>query len=110
MNGLNSNIRKNDLVAVIAGKEKGKTGKVLKILPKSSRVLVEKLNRVKRHQKPTQANPKGGITEKEAGIHSSNLMLLCQKCNKPVRVAHKEVAGKKLRVCKKCGEVMERVA
>ncbi len=110
MNGLNSNIKKNDLVAVIAGKEKGKTGKVLKILPKSSRVLVEKLNRVKRHQKPTQANPQGGITEKEAGIHSSNLMLVCQKCNKPVRVARKEIAGKKVRVCKKCGEVIDKAA
>lgn len=110
MNELNSYIKKNDLVAVIAGKEKGKTGKVLKVLTKTSRVLVEKLNRVKRHQKPTQNNPQGGITEKELGIHCSNVMLLCQKCNKPVRVSQKEIQGKKVRVCRKCGEVIDKAA
>ncbi len=110
MNTFNSYIKKNDLVSVIAGKEKGKTGKVLKVLAKNSRVLVEKLNMVKRHQKPTQANPQGGIVQKELGIHCSNLMLLCSKCNKPVRVAKKEVSGKKVRVCKKCGEVIGKAA
>lgn len=110
MNTFNSNIKKNDLVAVIAGKEKGKTGKVLKVLPKSSRVLVEKLNMVKRHQKPTQTNPQGGVVEKEMGIHCSNLMLVCSKCSKPVRVSKKEVNGKKVRVCKKCGDVIGKAA
>jgi len=110
MNALNSYIRKNDLVEVIAGKEKGKTGKVLKVLPKTFRVLVEKLNRVKKHQKPTQTNPQGGIVEKELGIHSSNLMLVCQKCNKAVRVTRQEKSGKKVRVCRKCGETIDKVA
>lgn len=107
---MNANIKKNDLVIVIAGKEKGKSGKVLKVLTKSSRVLVEKLNRVKRHKKPTQANPQGGISEKELGIHVSNVKLLCQKCNKGVRVGSKEVSGKKVRVCKKCGETISKAA
>lgn len=98
------------MVTVIAGKEKGKSGKVLKVLPKTSRVLVEKLNRVKRHQKPTQTNPQGGVIEKELGIHCSNVMLLCQKCNKPVRVSHKTVKDKKVRVCRKCGEAIDKAA
>ena len=107
---MNSNIKKNDMVTVIAGKEKGKSGKVLKVLTKSSRVVIEKLNRVKRHQKPTQTNPQGGIVEKELGIHASNVMLLCQKCNKPARIVQKEKAGKKQRVCKKCGESIDKAA
>ncbi len=110
MSVLNTNIKKNDLVTVITGKEKGKSGKVLKVLTKTSRVLVEKLNRVKRHQKPTQTNPQGGITEKELGIHISNVMLVCQKCNKPVKVSFKEISGKKTRVCRKCGETIGKAA
>jgi len=99
-------LKKNDNVIVIAGKEKGKSGRLMKILPKTSRALVEKLNTVKRHQKPTQTNRQGGIVEKESGIHLSNLMLLCPKCVKPVRIRKKEVGGKNVRICAKCGETL----
>lgn len=99
-------LKKNDNVIVIAGKEKGKSGRLMKILPKTSRGLVEKLNTVKRHQKPTQGNRQGGIVEKESGIHLSNLMLLCPKCVKPVRIRKKEVNGKNVRICGKCGEAL----
>lgn len=102
-------IRKDDKVMVIAGKDKGKVGKVLKILRKKDRVLVEKVNMVKRH---TKANPytqqPGGIVEKEAPIHISNVALMCDACTKPTRVGFKEVAdGKKVRFCKKCNEVID---
>ncbi len=98
-------IRKNDNVVVIAGKEKGKKGKVLSVLVGRNRALVEKLNIVKRAQRPTQKMPKGGIVEKEASIHLSNLMLFCSKCNKGVRSGVKIAKeGKKTRICKKCGE------
>ena len=98
-------IQKNDTVVVTTGKEKGKTGKVISVFVEKNRALVEKLNRVKRHQKPTQKLPQGGVVEKESSIHISNLMLFCQKCGKGVRAGIKVGAkGKKQRVCKKCGE------
>ncbi|BBD07128.1 50S ribosomal protein L24 [Desulfovibrio ferrophilus] len=102
-------IRKDDKVMVISGKDKGKVGKVLKIQKKKDRILVEKVNMVKRH---TKANPytqqPGGIVEKEAPIHISNVALLCDACTKPTRVGFKEVAdGKKVRFCKKCNEVID---
>jgi len=101
-------VKKNDLVMVIAGKDKGKRGKVLKVIPKIDRVLVEKLNMVKRHTKPGQASRQGGIVERENPIHISNLMLMCAKCDRPVRVGHSLLAdGRKVRVCKKCGDVVE---
>lgn len=100
-------IRKNDMVQVITGKEKGKTGKVIAILAEEGRALVEKLNRVKKHQRPNPQNPKvgkGGIVEKESPIHLSNLMVYCSKCGKGVRIGIKfDEKGKKIRVCKKCG-------
>ncbi len=103
-------IRKNDMVQVIAGREKGKNGKVLRVLPKSSRVVVEKINLVKRHVKPSQQNPQGGITEKEGSIHYSNIQLLCPKCNRGVRFGvkvkedgkGKSAAKSKVRVCRRC--------
>lgn len=101
-------IRKDDQVMVISGKEKGKTGKVLKVIPGKSAVLVDKLNMVKRHQKPSAKYKHGGIIEKEAPIHSSNVMLLCSKCKGPVRTGFKLLDdGKKVRFCKKCKEVIE---
>lgn len=100
-------LRKNDLVMVIAGKEKGKTGKILKMITDQEKALVEKLNLVKKNQKPTQQNPRGGVIEKEAGIHLSNLMLFCSSCSKPVRISRKIVDGNKVRVCKKCDSVFE---
>lgn len=97
-------IRKNDTVMVTTGKDRGKTGKVLSIILKSQRAFVEKLNMVKRHQKPTQNMKQGGIVEKEAPIHLSNLMVYCGKCKKGVRAGVKVAKdGNKTRVCRKCG-------
>lgn len=102
-------IRKDDQIMVIAGREKGKTGKVMKVDPEKSKVYVEKLNMVKRHQKPSQKFKHGGIIEKEAPIAISNLMLLCEKCKGPVRVGKKLLEdGKRVRFCKKCGEVLDK--
>ncbi|MBF7083498.1 50S ribosomal protein L24 [Desulfallas sp. Bu1-1] len=100
-------VRKGDTVLVIRGKSAGKKGKVLEVQPDKSRVIVEGVNKVKRHTRPTQKNPQGGIMEREAPIHSSNVMLYCTKCNKPTRVAKKFLEdGKKVRQCKHCGEVL----
>ncbi len=100
-------LKKGDQVRVIAGKDKGKTGKVLKTIANKDRVIVEKVNLVKKHQKPDQKS-KGGIVEKEGSIHLSNLMYLCGKCNKPTRVGIKLLQdGKKARMCNKCEEILD---
>ena len=102
-------VRKDDLVQVIAGKEKGKSGKVLKVLPNENRVVVEKVNFIKRHSRPTGKTRQGGIIQKEAPIHISNVLLLCSKCNRGVRMGKRILEdGKKALVCKKCGELIER--
>ena len=94
-------IHKDDKVMVIAGKDEGKIGKVLKVLRKSDRVLVEKVNVAKRHVRP------GGIVEKEMPIHVSNLMVVCSACGKPTRVGYRYTEdGKKIRFCKKCNETL----
>ena len=99
-----AHVRRGDVVAVIAGKEKGKRGKVLQILNKKDRVVVERLMMVKRHTKPSQKQPNGGILEKEGTIHLSNVALWCEKCAAPRRAGVKlNEAGGKLRVCKRCG-------
>ena len=104
---LKTRIRKNDTVKVIAGKERGKTGKVIRIFPARQRALVEKLNLVKRHTKPTTKAPEGGIIEKEASINLSNLMLFCERCNKAIRPKQKRLEdGKGVRICRKCGEMI----
>ena len=95
-----SKIKKNDLVLVIAGNGRGKRGKVLKVFPEKHRIVVEGINFVKRHQKPTQNNPKGGILTREGSIHVSNVMLLDPKSGKPTRVGRKVLTG---------GERMQRV-
>lgn len=101
-------VRKNDLVMVTTGKDKGKTGKVLRINKKKERLVVEKVNMVKRHLKPSQKT-KGGIMEKEGLIHISNVMIYCEKCSKPVRVGSKLLEdGKKIRFCKKCNEAVDK--
>lgn len=101
-------VKKNDLVIVIAGKDKGKRGKVLRVIPKIDRVLVEKVNFVKRHTKPGRASRQGGILERENPVHISNLKLVCSKCDRPVRVGYSRLAdGRKVRVCKKCDEVVD---
>ena len=105
-------IRKDDKVMVITGKDKGKVGKVLKILRKKDRVLVEKVNVAKRHMRPNPyAQQPGGIVEKEMPIHVSNVMVVCSACAKPTRVGYKYIESegktKKVRFCKECNEVME---
>jgi large subunit ribosomal protein L24 len=101
-------IKKNDQVKVIAGKEKGKTGKILTVMPKKGCVIIEKVNFVKRHTRPSGQARQGGILEKEAPIHISNVMVVCNKCNSPVRVGQKALGdGKKARYCKKCGELLD---
>ena len=102
-----SHVKKNDQVIVIAGKEKGKTGKILTAIPKKSRVIVEKINFIKRHTRPSRTQRQGGIIEREGPIHISNVMIMCNKCNKPTRIGKKILEdGKKVRVCKKCGEIL----
>jgi large subunit ribosomal protein L24 len=104
------NIKKHDTVEVIAGKEKGKRGKVLRVFPDRERVVVEKVNFIKRHTRPTQENQQGGIVEKEGTLHVSNMMPVCKKCDRPVRVRHQKLKDeKKVRVCAKCAEPMDRV-
>ena len=101
-------IRKNDSVMVIAGKERGKTGKVLRVLKEKDAVIVERLNIVKRHTKPRGPQQTGGIVEKEAAIHASNIMIMCDKCNAPARIGHKLLTdGKKIRICRNCREALE---
>jgi large subunit ribosomal protein L24 len=101
-------IKKDDKVKVIAGKDSGKIGKVIKVDRKNRRVLVENINIVKRHSKPTAQNRQGGIIESEAAIHWSNVMLMCNKCVTPVRVKSMQLDdGKKVRVCQKCNEQID---
>lgn len=101
-------LKVNDQVEVQAGKDKGRVGKVIKVYPKTGRALVERINMIKRHTKPTAANQQGQIVEKEAPIHVSNLMLVCPKCTKTVRIGRKSLDdGSKVRVCKSCAENVE---
>ena len=100
-------IIKNDTVKVISGNQKGKTGKVLKVFPKKNRIIVEKVRLVKRHQRKRSVTDQGGIVEKEAPIHTSNVLLVCPKCSKPSRTGVGLLAdGKKVRVCKSCSEML----
>ena len=114
-------MKKDDRVQVIAGREKGKSGKVVAVYPKSNRILIEKVNMVKRHVKPAQQNTQGGIQEKEIPVHASNVLLFCPKCNRGVRhgVKYTEAVAKgkkkaaatgekkKARYCKKCEGVLD---
>ena len=101
-------IRKNDTVLVIAGKDKGKKGKVRLAYPKDERVLVEGVNLIKRHTRAVRGVRQAGIIEREAPIHVSNVMLLCSKCNHPTRVGlHFLEDGRKVRICRSCGEVID---
>ena len=97
-------IKKDDLVLVLSGKDKGKQGKVLEVQPKTGKVIVENVNMVSRHTKPRKQGEEGGILKKEAAIYACKVQRVCPKCNKATRPAHKLLAdGKKVRVCKKCG-------
>jgi len=100
-------VKKNDFVMVVAGKEKGKKGKVLNVLSKKNRIIVEKVNFIKRHSRPSAKNRQGGIVEREGTIHISNVMIVCSKCNKSTRIGKKSLQdGKKVRICRKCGEIL----
>jgi len=100
---------KNDTVKVLAGKYRNKTGKVLKVFTKTNRVIVEGVNIIKRHTKPSQKNQQGGIIEKEGPVHASNLIVICPKCTRATRIGNKMIEdGSKVRVCKHadCGEIL----
>ncbi len=106
MKRMRTKLKKNDKVRVIAGKDKGKEGTIISFVPKKNRVIVEGVRVVKKHVKAS-ASTKGGIVEKEAPIHISNVMLVCPHCNKPTRVGIKFLeSGEKVRYCKKCGETI----
>ena len=96
-------IKKDDLVVVLSGKDKCKQGKVLAVMPKESKVIVEKVNVVSRHTKPRKQGEQGGIVKRETPIRSCKVALYCDKCGKGVRVGYKVVDGKKTRICRKCG-------
>jgi len=102
-------IKKDDKVKVVTGKDKGKIGKVLKVMKKKNRILVENINMVKRHSRPSAKNKQGGIVEGEAAIHWSNVMVMCNKCITPVRMRTQRLEdGKKIRVCRKCNEAIDK--
>lgn len=101
-------IKKDDKVKIIAGKDKGKIGKVLKVVKKDERILVENVNKIKRHMKPNAKNRQGGIVEAEAPIAISNVMLICSKCLKPSRIRKRILEnGTKVRICAKCDEAID---
>ena len=104
------NLRKNDTVQVIAGRDAGKQGKVVKILREKNRVIVQGVGFIKKHTRPNpQRNVKGGIAEREAPIHASNVMIVCGECNKRTRIGHKVMGdGKKARICRRCQGVLDR--
>jgi large subunit ribosomal protein L24 len=106
---MRARIKKNDTVMVIAGRERGKTGKVLRVIAGKDRALIEQLNLVKRHQKARGPQSASGIVEKEAPLHLSNLMIMCDKCNAPVRMGKRVLDdGHSVRVCRRCGEQLDR--
>ena len=103
-------LKKDDIVQIITGKEKGKKGKVLAFFPETGRLTVEKLNMLKRHTKSDGKSRQAGIIEKEGSVHVSNVLIVCDKCGKGVRVKRKKLEdGKRVRVCRKCDEVLDRV-
>jgi large subunit ribosomal protein L24 len=104
-----THVRRGDTVAVIAGRERGKRGKVLRVLPIGGRVLVEKINMMKKHQRPTQKLRQGGIIERESPLALSNVLVVCSRCDKASRSGIKVLGdGRKVRVCKRCGESIDR--
>lgn len=104
------NIKKGDTVIVISGEDKGKKGKIVSILPKKLQAIVEGVNFLKKHIKPTEKTPQGGIVDQEGSINMTNLKLICNKCNQPTTVKREKIKeGKRVRVCKKCGEIIDKV-
>ncbi len=104
-----AHVRKGDTVMVVAGKERGKKGKVLRVIPEKGRVVIERINMIKKHQRPTQKVRQGGIIEREGSIHLSNVMLVDPGSDKPTRVGMKALSdGKKVRVARRSGEMLDR--
>ncbi|MCL4426657.1 MAG: 50S ribosomal protein L24 [Firmicutes bacterium] len=102
-------VKKGDTVLIISGKDKGKKGKVLSVIPDKGRVVVEGVNVIKKHQKPTQKVMQGGIINQEAPIHSSKVMVFCTKCGSATRIGHRTLAdGRSVRVCQECGEALDK--
>ena len=100
-------VKKGDTVTVISGNEKGKKGKVLRVDHKQGRVVVENLNMVKKHMRPSQSNPQGGVISVPAPMHSSNVMIICPSCGRPTRIKKELRDGTKIRVCKKCQKAID---
>jgi large subunit ribosomal protein L24 len=106
---MGARVRKGDLVAVIAGRERGKRGKVLRVLPGAGRVLVEKVNMMKKHQRPTQKLRQGGIIEREGALALANVLLVCGRCDRPARTGITILGDeRRVRVCKRCGEPIDK--
>ena len=110
MSRLATPIRKNDNVLVVTGKDRGKRGRVLKVVPEKNRLVVEGVNVIKRHTKPNPSrNIKGGIVEREASLHASNVQLVCPECSKMTRIGHQILNdGRKVRICRKCEGVVDK--
>ncbi len=101
-------IKKNDTAIVLSGKEKGKKGRVITVMPSKEKAIIENINIIKKHMKPNKQNTQGGIISKEAPLHISKIMLICPKCTKTTRISSVMIeSGKKLRMCKKCKEVID---
>ncbi len=104
-----AHVRRGDTVIVVAGKDRGKRGRVLRVIPEKNRVVIERINMIKRHQRPTQKIRQGGIIEREGPIHLSNVMLVDPTSGKPTRVGMRELGdGKKVRVARKSGEILDK--
>lgn len=98
-------VKRGDTVVILSGKDQGKKGEILKVIPKTNRVIVKGVNMITKHVKPNMANRQGGMVHQEAPVHASNVMLYCTRCNKPTRIAHKVLEdGSKVKVCKHCNE------
>jgi large subunit ribosomal protein L24 len=110
MSRLATPIRRNDNVIVVTGKDRGKRGRVLKVLPEKNRLIVEGVNFIKRHTKPNpQRQIKGGVAEREAALHASNVQLVCPECGRPTRIGRKILGdGRKVRICRKCEGVVDK--
>jgi len=102
--------KKGDKVLIIIGEDKGKKGKIVRIFPKKMQAIVEGVNFLTKHSKPTEKSPQGGIIKQEGALHISNIRLICNKCNKPTTIRRERIKeGKRVRVCKKCGEIIDKV-
>ena len=110
MSRLQTPIRKNDTVLVTTGKDRGKKGRVIRVVPEKNRLIVEGVNLIKRHTRPNPAkNIKGGVVQREASLHASNVQLVCPECGAHTRVGHKVLDdGRKVRICRKCGGVVDK--